>query len=90
MDAMAPHITTVSIVSSTIFQEQLKELSKLRVTGLVRGIHRWPVDSPHKGPVTRKKFPLDDGIIFYVMSFNFVLKLLPHLPWELPRIVYMI
>ena len=26
----------------------------------VRGIHRWPVDSPHKGPVTRKMFPFDD------------------------------
>ena len=26
----------------------------------VRGIHRWPVDSPQKGPVTRKKFPFDD------------------------------
>ena len=22
----------------------------------VRGVHRWPVDSPHKGPVTRKMF----------------------------------
>ena len=22
-------------------------------SGLVRGIHRWPVNSPHKGPVTR-------------------------------------
>ena len=28
----------------------------------VRGIHRWPVNSPHKGPVTRKKFPIDDVI----------------------------
>ena len=26
----------------------------------VMGIHRWPVDSPHKGPVTRKAFPLHD------------------------------
>ena len=26
----------------------------------VRGIHRWPVHSPHKGPVTRKMFPFDD------------------------------
>ena len=26
----------------------------------VRGIHRWQVASPHKGPVTRKMFPLDD------------------------------
>ena len=29
----------------------------------VRGIHRWPVDSPHKGPVTRKMLPFDDVII---------------------------
>ena len=29
----------------------------------VRGIHRWPVNSPHKWPVTRKKFPFDDVII---------------------------
>ena len=27
-----------------------------------RGIHRWPVDSPHKVPVTRKMFPLDEVI----------------------------
>ena len=26
----------------------------------VRGIHREPVNSPHKGPVTRKMFPFDD------------------------------
>ena len=30
---------------------------------LVRGIHRWPVYSPHKGPVTRKMFPFDDVIM---------------------------
>ena len=29
----------------------------------VRGIHRWPVNSPHKSPVTRKMFPFDDVII---------------------------
>ena len=27
------------------------------------GIHRWPVYSPHKGPVTRKMFPFDDVTI---------------------------
>ena len=31
----------------------------------VRGIHRWPVDSPHKGAVTRKKFPRHDIIVFF-------------------------
>ena len=29
----------------------------------VGGIHRWRVNSPHKGPVTRKVFPFDDVII---------------------------
>ena len=29
----------------------------------VRGIHRWPVNSPHQGPVTRKKLPIDDVIM---------------------------
>ena len=26
----------------------------------VRGIHRGPVNSPHKWPVTREMFPFDD------------------------------
>ena len=26
----------------------------------VKGIHRWQVDSPHKGPVTRTMLPFDD------------------------------
>ena len=26
-------------------------------------IHRWPVNSPHKGPVTRKMFPFEDVIM---------------------------
>ena len=30
----------------------------------VRGIHRRPVNSPHKWPVTRKMFPFDDVIMF--------------------------
>ena len=30
----------------------------------LRGIHRSPVNSPHKGPVMRKMFPFDDVIIY--------------------------
>ena len=40
-----------------------KKASKLRVTVLCGGIHRWPVNFPHKGPVTRKMFPFDDVIM---------------------------
>ena len=43
-----------------------KKISKLRVTGLCEGNHRWPVDSPHKGPVTRKMFTFDDVIILWI------------------------
>ena len=31
----------------------------------VKGIHRWLVNSPHKGPVMRKMFPFDD--IFMIL-----------------------
>ena len=34
-----------------------KQLSQ-RHWRFLRGIHQWPVNSPHKGPVTRKKFHL--------------------------------
>ena len=55
MGAMACQITVVPIVYSTVCSDtDKKNPSKLRVTGLVRGIHRWPVNSPHKRPVTRK------------------------------------
>ena len=54
-------ITGVSIVSTTIWsgvdQRKYQSLASLAI---VRGIHRWPVDSPHKRPVTRKMFPFDD------------------------------
>ena len=36
----------------------LKKLQRPHQWPFVRGIHRWPVNSPHKGPVTRKKAPI--------------------------------
>ena len=46
-----------------LFRRKSKKTSKLRVTGLCAGIHRWPVNSPQRGPVTRKMFPFDDVIM---------------------------
>ena len=37
-----------------LFRRRSKKTSKLRVTGLLRGIHRGPVNSPQKWPVTRQ------------------------------------
>ena len=46
-----------------IFRRGSKKTSKLRVTGLCVGNSPGPVNSPHKGPVTRKMFPFDDVIM---------------------------
>ena len=64
MGAMASQITSVSIVYSTACSDadQRKHQSSASLD-IVRGIHRWPVSSPHKGPVTRKMFPFDDVIM---------------------------
>ena len=46
-----------------LFRRISKKTSKLRVTGLCVGNSPGPVNSPHKGPVTRKIFPFDDVIM---------------------------
>ena len=65
MTAMASQITGVSIVCSTVGsgvdQRRLQNSASL---AFVWGIHRWPVNSPHKRPVTRKMFPFNDLIMF--------------------------
>ena len=46
------------------FRRKSKKTSKLRVTGLCAGNSPGPVNSPHKGPVTRNMFPFDDVILY--------------------------
>ena len=46
-----------------LFRRRSQKTSKLRVTGLCVRIYRWPVNSPHKGPVRRNMFPFDDVIM---------------------------
>ena len=47
-----------------LFRRRSKKLSKLRVTGICAGNSPGPVNSPHKGPVTRKMVPFDDVIMY--------------------------
>ena len=47
-----------------LFRCRWKKTSKLCVNGLCVGNSLGPVNSPHKGPVTRKMFPFDDIIMF--------------------------
>ena len=50
-----------------LFRRRSKKTSKLRVTGLCEGNSPGPVNSPHKGPVTRKRFQIDDVIMALVI-----------------------
>ena len=63
MTTIASQITSLTIVYSIVYScaEQRKHQGSASLA-FVRGIHRWPVNSPHKGPVTRKMFPFDDVI----------------------------
>ena len=46
-------------LANRLFRCRSKKASKLCVTDLCGGIHRWLVNSSHKGPVTRKMIPFD-------------------------------
>ena len=48
--------------------DQRKQQSSASLA-FVREIHRWPANSPHKWPVTRKMFPFDDVIIEWLYTF---------------------
>ena len=64
MTAMASQITSPTIVFSTVYSgADLRKHQSSVSLPFVRGIHRSPVNSPHKGPVTRKMFPFDDVIM---------------------------
>ena len=64
MGAMAFRITNLTIIYSTVYSNegQRKHQSSASLA-FVRGIHRSPVNSSHKWPVTRKMFPIDDVIM---------------------------
>ena len=74
MNTMASQITGVSTVCSNFCS--CADQRKHRISAslaFVRGIHWWPVDSPHKWPVTRKVFQLmrsscDCGV--FLLAFN--------------------
>ena len=70
MGAMVCQITSPTIIYSTVYSgaDQRKHQSYTSLA-FVREIHRWPVNSPHKWPVTRKMFPFDDVITHIKMLF---------------------
>ena len=66
MSAMGSQITGVSIVCAAVCSGTgQRKYQSSASPAFFMGIYRWQVDSPHKGPVTRKMFPLDDVIIIH-------------------------
>ena len=64
MGAMASQITILPIVYTTVFSGAVHRKHQSSASqAFVWGIHRWPVNSPRKWPVTWKIFPFDDFIM---------------------------
>ena len=59
VSAMGSQNTSLAIVYSTVYSGTVERKHQSSVSlAFVRGIHRCPVNSPYKGPVTRKCFHL--------------------------------
>ena len=72
MGAIASQITRPTIVYWTIYSDaDQREHQSSASLAFVRGIHRGPVNSPYKWPVTRKMFPFYNVIILWPTKTNF-------------------
>ena len=70
MSTMGSQITSLTIVYSTVYSDADQGNIKAPRHWPVRGIHRWPVNSTHKGLVTRKMSPFDDVIMRVTENFE--------------------
>ena len=78
MRAMSSQITSLTMVYSTVYSgADQRKYQRSASLAFVRGIHRWPMDSLRKWPVTRKMFPFDDVIMYYPSPTVFM-------PWTVP------
>ena len=69
MSVLASQITSISTVCSFVCSGVHKRKHQNSASlAFVRVIHLWPMDSPRKGPVTRKMFPFDHVIMGYSRS----------------------
>ena len=74
MGPKGSQITSLTIAYSTVYSgvDQRKHQSSVSLA-FVRGIHRSPVNSPHKWPVMRKMIPFDDVIMIKKIWTVFIL-----------------
>ena len=76
MGAIASQITSLTSVYSIVHSDAGQRVHQSPASlAFVRGIHRGPVNSPHKWPVTRKMFPFDDVIMWLTLKVTKALQL---------------
>ena len=73
MGTIPSQITSLAIVYTAFYSgaDQRKHQSSASLP-FVRGIHREPVNSPHKWPVTRKMSQFVDDFADPLIMYNFV------------------
>ena len=83
MGAMVSQMINLAIVYAAVYlgADQRKHQSSA-LLAFVRGIRRWTMNSPHKGPTTRKMFPFDDVIMICEIKMNYL-----HAAYLLKRMV---
>ena len=71
MGTIPSQTTSLTIVYSTVYSgaDQSNHQSSASLA-FVWGIHRGPVNSPHRWPVTRNMFPFDD-VIMKIITFDY-------------------
>ena len=75
MGAIPSQITSLMMVYSTVYSDADQRKNQISASlAFVRGIHRGPVNSPHKWPVTRKMFPFEDGIMSHCPRYPLLVQ----------------
>ena len=85
MGAIASQITSLTVVYLIVYSDadQRRRQSSASLA-FVWGIHRGPVTSPHKWPVTQKiiMFPFDDVIMRRPIAKNNTVMASGHMGWS--------
>ena len=75
MGTIVSQITSLTIVYSIVYSDaDHRKHQNSASLAFVRGIHRGPVNAPHKWPVTRKMFPFDDVIMIDIFDNEVIQK----------------
>ena len=83
MGSIASQTASLAIVYSSVYSSpDQREHQSSASLAFVRGIHRRPVNSPHKGPVTRKMFPFND-VIMTRWCWQYAVGARSQFPWML-------